>query len=90
MADMNSALASKIDMDSVSRNNERVENLTKEVRDMVKTIVNEVCSDLDKYMKQIEEILCDSEQPVSDDELEDFTLNLPSLLYLVSSRREEL
>lgn len=90
MADINSALASKIDMDSVSQNNERVENLTKEVRDMVKTIVDEACSDLDKYMKQIEEILCDSEQPVSDDELEDFTLNLPSLLYLVSSRREEL
>lgn len=90
MSDMNSALASKIDLDKVEANNVRVENLSKEVTDMVKTIVDEVCTDLDKYMKVIDDTLCDTQTPVSDDELEDFTLNLPSLLYLVSSRREEL
>ena len=90
MADMNSALASAVDIDKVHQNNERVESLTAVVRDMVKGIVDEACSDLDEYMKQIDEILCDKENPVSDEELEDFTLNLPALLYLVSSRREEL
>lgn len=90
MADLNSALASNVDIDKVRENNERVESLTAVVRDMVSGIVDEVCSDLDKYMHQIDEILCDKENPVSDEELEDFTLNLPSLLYLVSSRREEL
>ena len=90
MADMNSALASNVDLAKVQKNNERVESLTAVVRDMVKNIVNEVCEDLDKYMTQIDEILCDKDNPVSDYELEDFTLNLPSLLYLVSSRREEL
>ena len=90
MPDLNSALASNMDMEKVHQNNERVESLTAVVREMVKGIVDEVCEDLDRYMKQIDEILCDKDTPVSDDELEDFTLNLPSLLYLVSSRREEL
>lgn len=90
MSDMNSALASHIDLDKLNQNNERVEALTSVVRDMVKKIVNEACSELDKYMSVIDEILRDEGNPVSDEELEDFTLNLPSLLYLVSSRREEL
>ena len=90
MADLNSALASNVDVDKVRMNNERVESLTAVVREMVKTIVDEACSELDKYMSVIDEILRDSDNPVSDEELEDFTLNLPSLLYLVSARREEL
>lgn len=90
MADLNSALASNVNIDGVHQNNERVESLTSVVREMVKKIVDEACEDLDNYMKQIDEILCDKDTPVSDDELEDFTLNLPALLYLVSSRREEL
>lgn len=90
MADMNSALASDVNLENVHKNNERVESLTSVVRDMVKSIVDEACKELDEYMKQIDEILCDKDSPVSDDELEDFTLNLPSLLYLVSSRREAL
>lgn len=90
MADMNSALANDVDIEKVQKNNERVESLTSVVREMVRGIVNEACSDLDKYMEQIDEILRDADNPVSDYELEDFTLNLPSLLYLVSARREEL
>lgn len=90
MGDMNSALASEINMEAVTKNNQRVDNLTKEVRDMVRSIVVESCQGLDDYMKQIENILCDADNPVSDDELEDFTMNLPSLLYLVSAKREEL
>lgn len=90
MSDINSALASNVDIDKVHKNNERVESLTAVVRDMVKGIVDEACKGLDEYMAQIDEILCDKDNPVSDDELEDFTLNLPSLLYLVSARREEL
>lgn len=90
MADMNSALASDVNLADVHKNNERVESLTAVVRDMVKGIVDESCKELDEYMKQIDEILCDKDSPVSDEELEDFTLNLPSLMYLVSSRREDL
>lgn len=91
MADMNLALASSVDLDAVRKNNDRVENLSGVVRSMVKTFVNEACGELDSYMSQIDKILTNDEgTPVSDDELEDFTLNLPSLLYLTASRREEL
>lgn len=91
MADMNLALASAVNLEAVQKNNERIENLTQVVRDMVKVFVDEACAELDKYMAQIEGILTNDEgAPVSDDELEDFTLNLPSLLYLTSARREAL
>lgn len=90
MADLNSALASNVNIEEVHKNNERVESLTAVVREMVKAIVDEACEELDKYMSIIDEILRDSDNPVSDAELEDFTLNLPSLLYLVSARREAL
>lgn len=90
MGNLNSALASNVDLEKLNKNNERVESLTAVVRDMVRNIVDKACQDLDEYMKTIDEILCDKDNPVSDRELEDFTLNLPSLLYLVSSRREEL
>lgn len=90
MADINSALANNVDIEQVHKNNDRVEALTVVVREMVKNIVDEACKELDTYMSIIEDILVDTETPVSDTELEDFTLNLPSLLYLVSSKREEL
>lgn len=90
MADLNSALASTVNLDKVHENNDRVESLTAVVREMVKSIVDDACAELDKYMAVIDEILRDSDNPVSDAELEDFTLNLPSLLYLVSARRESL
>lgn len=91
MADMNLALASAINLEAVQKNNDRIENLTDVVRSMVKTFVDEACGDLDKYMDQIDKILTNEEgTPVSDDELEDFTLNLPSLLYFTASRREAL
>ena len=90
MSDLSSALASSVDIEKVRKNNERVESITSVVRDMVNNIVDKACADLDAYMKQIDSILCDKDNPVSDRELEEFTLNLPALLYLVSSRREEL
>lgn len=90
MANLNSALAAEVDAAALEANNKRVDDLATVVREMVNNIVNELCKDLDEYMHVIDTILQDSNTPVSDEELEDFTLNLPSLLYLVSSKREDL
>lgn len=90
MADLTSALASVIDLEKVKQNNDRVENLTAVVRDMVRVLVDDTCKDLDEYMAMIEKMLQDKQNPPTDGELEDLTLNLPSLLYVVSSRREAL
>lgn len=90
MADLTSALANAVDLEKVKANNDRVENLTAVVRDMVRTLVNEACKDLDDYMTLIDSMLKDKDHPLSDPELEDITLNLPSLLYLTGTRREAL
>lgn len=90
MANLNSALAAEVDAAALQANNKRVNDLADVVRDMVNSIVSELCKDLDEYMHVIDTILQDSNTPVSDEELEDFTLNIPSLLYLVSSKREDL
>lgn len=90
MADLNKALASSLDLEAVAENFDRVEALTDVVRKMVKDIEKDVCKELDDYMEVIDGILKDADTPVSDVELEDFTLNLPSLLYFIGSRREEL
>lgn len=90
MADLTSALASVIDLEKVKQNNDRVENLTAVVRDMVRVLVDDTCKDLDEYMEMIEKMLQDKQNPPTDGELEDLTLNLPSLLYVVSSKREAL
>lgn len=90
MADLTSALASVIDLEKVKKNNDRVENLTAVVRNMVRVLVDDTCKDLDEYMAMIEKMLQDKKNPPTDGELEDLTLNLPSLLYVVSSRREAL
>lgn len=90
MADLTSALATAIDLEKVRANNDRVENLTQVVREMVSALVDDTCKDLDAYMGMIESMLQDKDHPPTDGELEDLTLNLPSLLYVVSGRREAL
>lgn len=90
MKDLSSAFSGEVNLDKVESTRTRVESLTSVVSSMVDEIVKEVCGELDSYMEIIDQILCNSDNPVTDRELEDFTLNIPSLLYLVSSRRENL
>ena len=90
MADNISALSHKIDPEKMRSVSEKVDNLSKEVIDMADAIANKVCADIDDYMKGIDEILTNQENPISDCQLDDFVLNLSSLLYLVSDAQENL
>lgn len=90
MVDLNKALTSSVDMSLVEKNNEKIESLVKVVQTMVNTIQKGVCEDLDAYMSTIDDVLRDSKNPPTDGELEEFTLNLPCLLYTVSCQREAL
>lgn len=90
MPDATGALSHKIDPKRMHEVSDRVDNLSKEVIDMADQIANDVCADLDDYMKGIDEILTNQEHPVSDYQLDDFVLNLSSLLYLVSDAQENL
>lgn len=90
MADNTGALSHKVDPDRMNAVFTKVKGLSKEVIDMADQIANDVCADLDDYMIGIDAILTNQEQPVSDYQLDDFVLNLSSLLYLVSDAQENL
>lgn len=90
MADNTGALSHKINPDRMREVSDRVDSLSKEVIDMADQIANNVCADLDDYMKGIDEILTSQDRPVSDCQLDDFVLNLSSLLYLVADAQENL
>lgn len=90
MADITNALSHKIDPERMHAVSERVNNLSKEVVEMADKIADEVCSDLNDYMAGIDEILTSQDTPVTDIQLDDFVLNLASILYFVSDAQENL
>lgn len=90
MADNINALSHKIDPRRFEAVSKKVDSLSQEVIEMADQIANGVCADLDEYMHGIDEILTNQEKPVSDCQLDDFVLNLSSLLYLVSDAQENL
>lgn len=90
MAENIPALSHEIDKDKMSKVAERVDLLSKEVNEMVDKIVNEACAELDEYIQGIDEILTSQTNPVTDAQLDDFTLNLSSLLYFVSAAQENI
>ena len=67
-----------------------VDLLSKEVIEIVDNIVISICADLDEYMAALDTILTTQKAPISDEQLDDFTLNLSSLLYFVSAGQENL
>lgn len=90
MADLTGALSHEMNPERMREVANKVHGLSKEVVEMADTIANEVCADLDEYMRGIDEILTNQEHPVSDYQLDDFILNLSSLLYLISDAQENL
>lgn len=90
MADVTQALCRDIDKEQFTKIGLRVDGLSKEVLEMVTSIVDSVCGDLDSYMVIIDNVLKEHDQPVTDEELEDFIMNLTSILYFVSDKQEHL
>lgn len=90
MADNTGALSHKIDPERMRDVSAKVNSLSKEVVDMADQIAGAVCADLDEYMVGIDAILTNQEHPVSDSQLDDFILNLSSILYMVSDAQENL
>jgi len=90
MLNANQALSREIDVEQYQRIGQRVDALSGEVLQMVMSIVNNICGDLDNYMRIIDDVLKDVNNPVTDRELDDFIMNLTSLLYFVSDKQEHL
>lgn len=90
MRDSDRVLATDIDPEITKDVFLHAERNSDLVDEMVNKLVQQYCADLDAYMKQIDDILTTQETPVSDAQLDDFTLNLPSLLYFTSEAQEAL
>jgi predicted house-cleaning noncanonical NTP pyrophosphatase (MazG superfamily) len=87
------ALSSDMDPGRMKAVIDRVGRNSKEVDEIVDTLVSEYCEELDQYMNYIDSILVaasDKGTEITDVQLDEFTLNLPSILYSMSGAQESL
>lgn len=84
------ALSNEVDLEQFNEVVKRVTLNSREVDQLVENLVTEYCFDLDQYMTYIDNILQHTNNPVTDQQLEEFTLNLPSILYFTTSAQEAL
>lgn len=68
----------------------KVENNSNAVDTIVDSIIKPYCEDLDRYVFFIKDCLKDGEKPPTDKELDDFCLNLSTLIYFSGGMCEYL
>ena len=68
----------------------RVESNAEIIDDIVKDIIQPYCKDLDVYVTFVKGCLGNGEQPPTTSELEDFCMNLSSLIYFAGGSCENL
>lgn len=73
---------------SVSK--DKVEGNSDTIIRIVNDIIQPYCKDLDKYVQFIRDCLQDGETPPTNEELDDFCMNLSTLLYFAGSMCEQL
>lgn len=69
---------------------EDVEDKSKIIDDIVYDIISPYCKDLDNYVSFIKDCLKDGENPPTDEELDDFNLNLATYIYFAGGMCEQL
>lgn len=85
-----SALAGEINALAIKDIQERIKINSDTLERIVDRLVREYCKPLDDYMHLIKSVLDDNRIPPTDVELDDFTLNLPVLLYFTGEAQESL
>ena len=81
---------SDMDFSKVSEVQEKVESHSKAMMDIVDSITKPYCDPLDKYVAFIRDCLKDGESPPTNDELDDFCMNLSTLIYFAGGMCEQL
>lgn len=79
-----------IDRKAVSGVQTKVENHSTIITDIVNEIIEPYCKDLDRYVMFIRDCLKDGETPPTNDELDDFCMNLSTLIYFAGGMCEQL
>lgn len=86
----NEALVADIDVSKVRQIQRRVGGNADIIDGIVNHLVSDHCQPLDDYVKFIQGILKDEANPPTDKELDDFVLNLATLLYFAGEAQESL
>lgn len=84
------ALSHEIESKKILELQDRIDTNAQLLDDIIGRLVQEYCKPLDEYVAFIKGILDDPENPPTDVELDDFTLNLPVLLYFTGEAQESL
>ena len=79
-----------IDKNSISQIESKVEDHSLVLSNIVNDIIEPYCKDLDRYVLFIKECLRDGETPPTNDELDDFCMNLSTLIYFAGGMCEQL
>ena len=79
-----------IDKKSVSTIQTKVEEHSTILNNIVNEIIDPYCKDLDRYVMFIRDCLKDGETPPTNDELDDFCMNLSTLIYFAGGMCEQL
>lgn len=81
---------SQEELDRVHEVQQKVEEHSRVIDDIVYDIIQPYCKGLDKYVKFIRECLADGTKQATDEELEDWCLNLSTLIYFAGGMCEQL
>lgn len=81
-------LALDIDVEKLKEIDTKVQENSNIINSIVADIVNKYCKPLDDYMTEIDKILVSGSATAL--QLDEFTLNLPVLLYFISDSQESL
>ena len=68
----------------------KVESHSGVIANIVNDIIQPYCKDLDRYVEFIRDVLKDGNNPPTDDELDDFCMNLSTLIYFAGGMCEQL
>ena len=60
------------------------------VQELVDNLVQKCCGNLDKYLEYVNKILGNSDYALTNDELDDIIITIPSILYYVGDQQEKL
>ena len=81
---------SEITQEEIQRLEDRVENNSTQIDEIVDGIIKPYCQSLDEYVQFIADILNDGENPPTDQELDDICMNLSTRIYFAGGLCERL
>lgn len=81
---------SEVNKSKVKEIQSRVEEHSYDLLYIVNSIITPYCKDLDNYVGFIRDCLKDGEQPPTNEELDDFCMNLSTLIYFAGGMCEQL